>query len=133
MLNKAAKAFKKYIFILLLITGIYQVPLRLLGFNFSNIPGDLGDTRFNNYILEHGYLFFTGKLSNYWNAPFLYPEKNVITYSDNLIGTLPLYSLFRFFSMDRETSLQAWVLAIFTLNFLSAYWVFLKLGFNQLS
>jgi hypothetical protein len=126
-------SLEKYIFILLLLIGIYQVPLRLFGPYWGSMPGDLGDTRFNNYILEHGYLFFTGKLSHYWNAPFLYPEKNVITYSDNLFGTLPIYSLFRILLFDRETSLQLWILVIFILNFLSAYWVFLKFGVRQLS
>ncbi|MEO6883384.1 MAG: hypothetical protein ABI199_05080 [Bacteroidia bacterium] len=119
-----------FLFYALLLVGIYQLPLKLMGTHFQNIPGDLADGRLNNYFLEHGYLFFTGKIHQYWNGSFMYPEKNVITYSDNLLGTLPIYAVFRFFGCTRESAYQGWMLALFTLNFIIAAYALHKLSGN---
>ena len=82
------------------------------------------------FFLEHGYQYFTGKTSSYWSAPFMYPDKRTLTYSDNLLGTLPLYMFLRVLSFDRETSFQLWFLLICALNFISAFFCFKKLKFN---
>ena len=103
---------------LLLLVGLYFMPIAVFESNLSKMPGDLGDTRFNNYILEHGHKYLTGKIDNYWDAPFLYPYKNVTALSDNLLGTLPIYSFFRGIGADRETAFQFWLLTLFTLNFI---------------
>jgi hypothetical protein len=112
--------------LVLLVVGVWLFPLDILQRDLSVMPGDKGDSRFNNYILEHGYNFITGKTTNYWDAPFMYPEKNAIAYSDNLLGTVPLYSLFRIMKCDRETSFQLWFLSLFVLNFICAYWALKK-------
>src|SRR5438094_805956 len=109
--------------LLLLLAGLYLVPIQIFETDFSKVPGDFGDARFNNYILEHGHKYFTGKVSDYWDAPFMYPYKNVIALSDNLLGTVPVYSLFRILSFDRETAFQLWLLAMFVLNFICCWWV----------
>jgi hypothetical protein len=109
-----------------LLVGVWLFPLDILQRDLSVMPGDKGDSRFNNYILEHGYNFLTGKVNNYWDAPFMYPEKKTIAYSDNLLGTVPLYSIFRLFKCDRETSFQLWFLSLFVLNFICAYWALKK-------
>ncbi|MCL4856838.1 MAG: hypothetical protein KJZ55_06160, partial [Flavobacteriales bacterium] len=96
------------------------------------IPGDLGDARFNNYILEHGYLYFTGKLDSYWTAPFMFPYQNNIAFSDNLLGSLPLYILSRLVGFDKETAFQVWILLLFVLNFITTYWVLNKWLKNNL-
>lgn len=111
--------------LLLLICGLYFVPLTLLGPGLSLIPGDMGDARFNNYILEHGYKFFTGQTPAFWNAPFLYPYPDVTALSDNLLGTLPLYSVFRAFC-DRETAFQYWILGLYALNYCCCYFALKK-------
>ena len=112
--------------LIMLIAGIWLFPLDLLQRDLSLMPGDKGDSRFNNYILEHGYNFMTGKVDNYWDAQVMYPEKMTIAYSENLIGTVPLYSLFRLLKCDRETSFQLWFLSLFVLNFICAYWALKK-------
>ncbi len=106
---------------LLLFVGLYCMPLAVFETNLNKMPGDLGDTRFNNYVLEHGYKYFTGKVDSFWDGPFLYPYKNVIALSDNLLGTLPIYSLFRGVGADRETAFQLWLLALFGLNFICCF------------
>jgi hypothetical protein len=131
--GRAILFLEKNIFVLLLLAGLYFVPLRIFGPDFDRVPGDFGDARFNNYILEHGHQFLTGKISSYWNASFMYPEKDVISYSDNLLGVVPLYSVFRILSFDESTSLQFLVFCVFVLNFLCAYFVFKKFEFKNLS
>lgn len=101
----------------LFLVGIWSVPLAIFGPDHALIPGDLGDARFNNYILEHFHHFITGKLASYWDAPFMYPWKNVIALSDNLLGTAPLYSAFRTFGFSREGAFQLWILSLFALNY----------------
>ncbi len=93
----------------------------ITGYDFSYFPGDMGDARFNNYILEHAHKFFIREEISLWQAPFMYPEKDIISYSDNLIGSALIYSFFRLLSFDRETSFQLWVLFVFVLNYACAY------------
>lgn len=114
----------KFIPFFALAVGLIVMPIALLGWDLSFIPGDLGDTRFNIYILEHGYQFLIGQPESYWNAPFMYPVENVITISDNLIGVVPMYSTFRLLGLDIFTSFQLWVIITFALNFAAAYWLF---------
>lgn len=109
--------------------GMYSFPLAVMGPERELLPGDLGDSRFNNYILEHFHQFVTGRTSAYWDAPFMYPYKNVIAFSDNLLGSAPVYSLFRTLGFNRESAYQLWILAMFALNFLccfGALWAWTK-------
>jgi hypothetical protein len=59
---------------------ILGVVLFLVGmalfFKANQIPGDLGDSRFNMYVLEHGYRWLTGLDASFWSAPFFYPFTN---------------------------------------------------------
>ena len=54
----------------------------------------------------------------------MFPVANVITISDNLLGTVPFYSVFRILGFDTFTSFQLWVITIFALNCITAYWLF---------
>ena len=105
----------------LLAYGTWTFPLAMLGDERKLLPGDLGDSRFNNYILEHFHQYATGKVDSYWDAPFMYPYKNVTALSDNLLGTAPLYSLFRHFGFNRESAYQLWILALFSLNYICCF------------
>ncbi|MCO4813715.1 MAG: hypothetical protein KC454_03320 [Flavobacteriales bacterium] len=99
--------------------------LNITGVNLEYFPGDEGDARFNTYILEHGHQFLSGNQDALWEAPFMYPEASVISYSDNLIGSAPVYSFFRMLNFDRETSFQLWFIAMFLLSYVCCY-LFLK-------
>ncbi|MBL0341441.1 MAG: hypothetical protein IPP71_11150 [Bacteroidetes bacterium] len=126
------KLLNKIIPLVLVIAGLYCVPITLFDFDLTKIPGDLGDARFNNYILEHGYLFFSGQIEHYWDGQFMYPYKNVIALSDNLLGTVPIYSIFRMMDIDRETSFQFWFITIFALNYICCYWALKKWSGNTI-
>jgi hypothetical protein len=111
-----------------LLGGLYLLPLRAMGPRLTDIPGDLGDGRFNNYVLEHGWLVLTGCQPRFWDAPFFYPDLGVIAWSDCHLGTLPFYAAFRAAGCDRETAYQAWFLALCVLNYLAAAWVLRRVG-----
>lgn len=113
-----------------LCSGILFITLNITGKRLTHFPGDLGDARFNIYILEHAHKFLTGKAESLWNAPFMYPESNVITYSENFIGSAPFYSIFRITGLDRESSFQWWFLLITILNYTFCY-LFLKALFKN--
>lgn len=115
---------------ILILIGLFFTS-NILSFDLDRLPGNLGDMRFNLYILEHNHLFFTGQLStSYWDAPFMYPVKNIITFSDNLIGSAPLYSLPRIIGFRAETSFQIWYILVTSLNFVCCF-VFLKKIFEN--
>ena len=60
----------QYVFVFAcLVYGLHSVPIALFETNLSMIPGDFGDARFNNYILEHGYKYLTGHVSSFLGCP----------------------------------------------------------------
>ena len=108
-------------YLLGLVLGLYFMILNVTGIDFCYLPGDLGDGRFNTYILEHAHQYFSGNLDSFWSAPFMHPEKEIITFSDNLLGTAPLYSIFRVFGADIFTAFQLWFVLIAILNYSTGY------------
>jgi hypothetical protein len=114
----------------MLVTGLYLVPFSIFDDAWSKFPGDLGDARFNNYVLEHGHQFVTGNVDSFWDAPVMYPQKNVIAFSDNLLGSMPFYSAFRVCGANRESSYQYWLLAMFVLNYCCCFWAAYKFSGN---
>lgn len=103
--------------------GLLFFCMNVVGFNFDFYPGDLGDGRLNLYFLEHAHKFFTGNLSSFWNAPFMYPQPNVIAYSDNLLGSAPFYSVFRLLGFDLYMSYQLWFMVVTGLNYITAFYL----------
>lgn len=112
---------KYLVFLIFLILGLAFQILQYLGLGFEFLPGDLGDTRFNIYVLEHGKQFLTGQINEYWSAGFMYPEKEVISLSDNLLGTVPIFTFFRIIGLNIFDSFQFWMLTISILNYAAAF------------
>lgn len=127
--------FNKYWFLILgLILGLCISPLQVTGFNLQFFPGDFGDARFNNFILEHGYQWLIGDYKgSFWDANFMFPEKKVITYSDNLLGSMPIYAFYRLLSFSRESSFVLWFITLSILNYLCSFILFNKLFKNHYS
>ncbi len=128
---KLSKAKVSLPFLIGLITGLWFFNLNVTGTDLALSPGDLGDARFVNYVLEHNFLFFSGREDSFWNAPFLYPEANVITYSENLLGASPFYAFFRMVGVDLQTSFQLWFIVISALNYTACYFLLLHLFKNK--
>jgi len=104
-----------------LVLGMVVQTIPLVGWGLEFLPGDLGDTRFNLYVLENGYQFITGQTTGFWNAGFMHPEAEVISLSDNLIGAMPFYAFFRSLGCDLFTAFQWWVITLTLLNYLSSF------------
>lgn len=110
--------------------GLWYFCFRILGFGLEFVPGDMGDSRFINFLLEHGYQWSTGNAPSFWNAGFMYPYQDSIAFSDNMLGTMPFYGIWRLFGFNQETSYQLWWIVICSLNYWSAYYV-MKRWFNR--
>lgn len=113
--------------------GLWLIVIRPLGPNLTRLPGDLGDTRFNNYILEHDFRWITGQDSSLLNAPFFYPYPQTLTFSDNHFGSMLFYDTFRWLGLDLESALQAWYLLSYFLSFGAAAYVLKKFKLKPLA
>lgn len=108
-----------------LFAGLFFIIIPVLGYSFTHFPGDFGDGRLNLYFLEHSFKFLTFQLQDsYWDAPFMYPAEQILTYSDNLLGSAPIYALFRLIDLNIFTSYQWWYLSVSALNYICAYLFF---------
>jgi hypothetical protein len=103
-------------------TWFLAVIVFMVGFLFffaaGTVPGGLSDSRFNMYVLEHGYRWLMHLDKSFWSAPFFYPAPNTIAYSDNHLGSLLFYSGFRILGSSRESAFGFWAITIFALNYL---------------
>lgn len=94
----------------------------------SALPGDLGDSRFNQLVLEHGYRSLIGG-SYDWSSPAqFFPAEDTLGWSDTHVGTLPIYLAPRLLGLGSERSMQIWFLALAALNLLSAWKLFKEAG-----
>jgi hypothetical protein len=109
-----------FLYILFIGLGVVIAFYPTLISRFAFMQTDPGDTRLNNYFLEHSFQLFVNR--NYsgglWSPSFFYPDKNVLAFSENLFGAAPIYWLVRaFYSSD--IAFQLWMIAVCILNFLS--------------
>lgn len=84
------------------------------------VPGDIGDSRFNLYVLEHGYQWMTGS-GSLWNMEFFWPLNGVGAFSDMHLGSLIFYAFPRVLGLDLYASMQVWFLAGLYCTLFSAY------------
>lgn len=112
--------------------GIWYFCIRILGTNLEYIPGDKGDSRFINFLLEHGNAWLNGKSNSFWTAGFMYPFQNTIALSDNMLGGLPFYVPWRCLGFSPETSYQLWWIVVCALNYWCCYWAIKKLYNNKI-
>src|SRR5262249_28322940 len=86
--------------------GHINFPRQDLGSRFEFLPGDIADNRINNYVLEHGYRYLTGRDDSFWDAPMFYPVPQATAFSDAHIGMLPFYATMRAGGLSPEESFQ---------------------------
>ncbi len=110
--------------------GFVNFPLRVVGWNFDHLPGDAGDNRLNNYVLEHGYRWLSGREASFWDIPMFYPVRGVTGWSDAHIGMLPVYAAVRAVGFSPEGAFQGYFLIASALNFVAAAWALRRLGFG---
>ena len=106
------------------VAGLWFLLGQIVTARFGVVPGDLGDSRFNAIVLEHGLRFLHGDAWHraLWSPNWsFYPHENVLAYSDNLLGTLPIYAVFRALHCNEMAAFDAWVVAISIGNFAAMY------------
>lgn len=106
--------------------GLWYFCLRILGEHFDFVPGDLGDSRFINFLLEHCYLCLSGNETYFWDGKFMFPFQNTIALSESMIGTAPIYAFFRWLNLSPESAYQYWWISICSLNYWISYFIFKK-------
>jgi hypothetical protein len=97
----------------------------------GHIPGNLGDARFNSYLLEHFFRWITRQDMGFWNADFYYPFPLTIAFSDNFLGDALVYVLFRAADFAREDAFRLWYVAGFVINFGAADYALVRLGYSR--
>ena len=95
--------------------------------------GDIGDARFIMYVLEHGFKAMHHHFRGFWEAPFYFPHRNIIAYSENCLGGLPIYSVFRGLNFSREEAYQCWTLVNLALTYFSGYLALRSFGARRLA
>ena len=87
---------------------------------FGQLPGDIGDTRFNMYALEHSYQWLIGN-SSLWNMPMFWPLTGTSAFSEMHLGSVVFYSIPRLLGLDRYEAMQVWFALGLFLTLFSAY------------
>lgn len=119
----------------------YKITIPLIAFLFAfmliplprldmlaMMPGDIGDSRLLNYILENTYQVMVGGSSSLWHLSFFFPFPYVLGFSDNLFGSAPVYVLARVFNANADTAYQIWFLFGYAANFGAAYYALRRLN-----
>jgi hypothetical protein len=94
------------------------------------VPGDLGDARFNLYILEHTFQWMGNRSLSYISPEMFYPYPGTIFLSDTHIGSVAFYIFFRCLGISEFTSFTLWLFTGYFLTFAASYYVLLQLKFN---
>jgi hypothetical protein len=84
----------------------------------ARIQTDPTDTLVNHYVLEHSWLWVSkpGYVGTLWSPPFFYPAPRTLAYSENLLGTAPLYWLFRA-ACGPPVAYAAWMITVCALTY----------------
>jgi len=100
--------------------------------DFGNLQfGDLGDSRFNNWVLEYFYTALSSQSSSFKTSNFLYPLINNMLLSDNHWFAGIFYSFFRFINFDQYKSYSILLMVESSLNFISCYYVLRKFNLSR--
>jgi hypothetical protein len=90
------------------------------------MPTDPGDTRLNNYLLEHGWCWLRGD-AELWSPAMFHPVSGTFAYGDLLLGAAPLYWGLRAGGLEPDTAFQLWIAACLLLDY-AAMWLWLARG-----
>ncbi len=121
-----------FVVLCLFIISFLAVPFAQIS-NFTMMPGDLGDSRLNNYFLENIYQFIQGNVPSLIHLNFFYPFPYISGFSDNFFGSSPAYLIPRMLTGQPDTALQIWYLIGFLANFISAFFALRKLAAGLLA
>ena len=92
-----------------------------------DVPGNLGDARFNIFVLEHVFRWLTGAEASLLSPGIFFPYPLTLAFSDMHFGTELFYAAFRVLGLDPYDAFKGWVALGYVLTFLAGYWVFLRM------
>jgi hypothetical protein len=103
--------------------GLWLLFYPMLSSGFALMQSDHGDTRFLNYVLEHGYRWLAGDPHHaaLWSPPVFFPQQGTLSYSESLLGVQPVYGVWRAIGFEPDTAMQLLMLLSSVLNFAAAY------------
>ncbi len=90
---------------------------------FRRIQQERTDSRLMQYMLEHGYRWVSGDRlhASFWDPPAFYPARNTAAMSETLLGTGPLYWIWRMVRVPPDLAYAFWLLGVSSLNFLTCF------------
>jgi hypothetical protein len=97
------------------------------------VPGDLGDARFNLYILEHIYQWLAGSESSLFSPEMFYPFPDTLFFSDTHAGSALVYSFFRALGISEYEAFDLWFFTGYLTTFIAAYYALARMGAGFLS
>ena len=100
---------------------------RLIG-AFTRFPGTTIDARFNQVVLEHLWLWASGRADSLADPAFFYPYRGVLYLSDSHFGTGWLYAIFRALGCPREIAFDLWFIAGMASTFAAAAYALRRFG-----
>lgn len=106
---------------------------RMLWTGFKETAGDYVNHLLGNFVLEHVYLWLTGRPdhASFWDPPVFWPAKNVLAYAETMLGAAPFYWPWRFLGLPPDTAYQLWLMTLSLLTFAAA-WLLFRDGFRFL-
>jgi hypothetical protein len=96
----------------------------------ATVPGDIGDARFNVYILEHTFRWMVHRSLSYISPGMFYPYPGTVFLSDTHIGSVAFYILFRCLRISEFPSFTLWFFTGYFLTFAASYYALLQLRFT---
>jgi hypothetical protein len=97
------------------------------------VPGDLGDARFNLYILEHIYQWLAGSVSSLFSPEMFYPFPDTLFFSDIHAGSALVYAFFRAIGISEYDAFDLWFFTGYLTTFVAAYYALARMGAGFLS
>src|SRR4051794_13061300 len=85
---------------------------------FQQMQANPIDTRFNHYVLEHTFQWVKpgGYVGTLWSPAFFYPAEHALAFSDNLLGSAPVYWMLRLLFAP-ATAFSMWMIGCCVLCF----------------
>ncbi len=119
--------------LVLVVVGTVMVFWPTLRSGFAGMQTDPGDTLYLNYVLEHetktlGERAYGEAL---WSPPFFFPTRDTLTYSENLLGALPVYAILRG-AFPPDTAYQVWCIAMLAFAYASMAYALRRLAVSPL-
>jgi len=98
----------------------------------NDVPGDLGDARFNLYVLEHVYRWLSGEEGSLLSPGLFWPYPYALAFSDTHAGTVWVYAATRLAGLETYDAFKVWFALGYLGSFLAAYHVARKFAFGPL-